>query len=64
MDRKMKIYRDSSGNLINIGEWDYAIFNGIETNPLPDGAAIEEADVVTGYDGGLYLSDDPRASNL
>lgn len=60
----MKIYKDSSGNLINIGEWDYAIFNGIKTNPIPDEAISEDADIVTGYDGGLYLTDDPRASNL
>ena len=59
----MKIYKDSDGNLINIGEWDYAYSNEVATNPLPEGATSEEADVVTGYDGGLYLADDQRANN-
>lgn len=52
----MTIYKDSDGNVINIGDWDD--LDG--QNPLPDGAYTETADVVTGYDGGLYLSDDPR----
>lgn len=52
----MMIYRNSDGELINIGEWDD--FNG--DNPLPDGAYSEDAVVVTGYDGGLYLATDPR----
>jgi hypothetical protein len=55
----MIIYRDKDGSLINIGKWED--MDG--TNPLPDGAYSEEAEVVTGYDGGLYLADDPRANN-
>lgn len=52
----MKVWRDSNGELINIGEW-----KSLEgDNPLPDGAYEEESEVVEGYDGGLYLSDDPR----
>lgn len=63
----MKIYRDSKGNCINIGDWDYVtqIEDGVEVhlNPLPDGAYEDEAEVITGWDGGLYLADDPRANN-
>ncbi len=29
-------------------------------NPLPDGAYEAEADIIEGWDGGLYASDDPR----
>lgn len=52
----MKIYKDANGNLINIGEWDD--LGG--TNPLPSGAYEEDAEIVTGPDGGLYLASDPR----
>lgn len=52
----MKIWRDAEGNVINIGEWDD--LEGL--NPIPDGAYEEEAEVVEGYDEGLYLADDPR----
>jgi hypothetical protein len=56
MGRKMKVIKDKDGVVINIGDWDDAA----GTNPLPDGAYEDEAEVVTGYDGGLYLADDPR----
>lgn len=62
----MKIYRDANGNVINIGEWDYCIVRDPDTgedvmhNPLPAGAYEDEAEVVAGWDGGLYLADDPR----
>ena len=52
----MKIYRDKNGVCINIGEWD----DQKGQNPLPEGATEHDAEVVTGYDGGLYLVDDPR----
>lgn len=52
----MKIIKDKDGNLINIGDWDD--MGGI--NPLPKDFVESEAEVVIGYDGGLYLSDDPR----
>jgi len=52
----MKIIKDKDGNLINIGDWDDV--DG--ANILPDGATEHDAEVVTGYDGGLYLADDPR----
>lgn len=55
----MKIIKDKNGNLINIGDW-----NSHEgSNPLPEGATEHDAEVVTGYDGGLYLADDPRRLN-
>lgn len=56
MGNKMKIYRDIDEKCINIGDWD----NKEGKNPLPEGATEFDAEVVTGYDGGLYLVDDPR----
>lgn len=53
----MKIYRDKDGNCINIGDWDDK--EGL--NPIPDGAYEDEAEVIKGWDGGLYVADDPRA---
>jgi hypothetical protein len=32
----------------------------VARNPMPDGAFEAEAEVVKGYDGGLYLTTDPR----
>lgn len=62
----MVVYRDSEGNLINIGEWDYQISfeddgTAIVHNPLPEGAYQDEADIIVGADGGLYEAGDPRA---
>jgi hypothetical protein len=56
MGSKMKIYRNANNVVINIGEWDDK--DGL--NPLPEGATEHDAEVVIGYDGGLYLADDPR----
>jgi hypothetical protein len=56
MDSQMKIIKDKDGNLINIGDWN----DNQGQNPLPQGATEHDAEVVTGYDGGLYLADDPR----
>lgn len=39
------------GRVINIGPWDD--LNG--TNPMPDGAVVEEREVVQGEDGGWYV---------
>lgn len=61
MGGKMKIIRDKDGNLINIGDWDYMVDDGVERNPLPDGAYEEDAEVVTNPDGARYLVSDPRA---
>lgn len=52
----LKIIRDKDGNLININDWD----SKEGKNPLPEGATEQEAEVVKGYDGGLYLADDPK----
>ncbi|WP_107341609.1 hypothetical protein [Agrobacterium pusense] len=95
----MKVYFDTSGKIINIGEWDFMeetvfveedfeteeegessvlgadgnpltksvrvvnkkiVERVIQRNPLPDGAFESTADIVEGWDGGLYTSDDPR----
>lgn len=32
----------------------------VVTNPLPEGAYEDEAEIVTGWDGGLYEATDPR----
>lgn len=61
----MKIYRNELGECINIGEWDYQIdLNGHVCNPLPANATEDDADVVTGWDGGLYLASDPRQTKF
>ncbi len=52
----MKIIRDKDGLLINIGDWD----DQEGKSPLPEGATEHDAEVVKGYDGGLYLADDPK----
>jgi len=61
----MKIYRNAEGKCINIGDWDYQveIVDGVEIikNPLPTDAMERDEEVVVGWDGGLYASDDPRA---
>lgn len=57
----LKIYRDKEGKLINIGEWEFMNNGEIDLNPLPDDAYAEQAEIVEGYDGGLYLADDPKA---
>lgn len=60
----MKIYRNAEGKCINIGDWDYQveIIDGVEIirNPFPEKATEHDAEVVSGYDGGLYLTDDPK----
>jgi hypothetical protein len=76
---KMKVIRSSTGAIINIGDWDYCeqeipsllldakgqpIQKKERLNPLPEGAYEDEADIVRGYDGGLYEASDPRAASL
>lgn len=59
----MKIYRDTNAKCINIGAWDYKItqnlVNGqivdVETNPLPEGAYEDDAEVLQREDGSLYV---------
>jgi hypothetical protein len=65
MDRivtEMKIIKDANGAIINIGEWQFGHQDetGAWSNPMPDGAVEDTADIVEGWDGGLYASDDPR----
>ena len=48
----MIIYRDQNGDVVHIGKW----FN----DNLPEGWQEDQAEVVVGWDGGLYLADDPR----
>lgn len=57
----MKIYRNKDNVCINIGEWDTQTIDGIERNPLPKDAVESDEEVITGWDGGLYAYDDPRA---
>lgn len=59
------VWRDKDGKVINIGEWDYQIQSDGEgmmvfMNPAPLGATSKEEEVVYGWDGGLYVKDDPR----
>ncbi|NBU72071.1 MAG: hypothetical protein EBS53_11605 [Bacteroidetes bacterium] len=58
MGSKMKIYRDENGRCVNIGEW-----NNLEgKNPMPDNLTESDEEVIIGWDGGLYVHDDPRAN--
>jgi hypothetical protein len=63
------VIKDSDGNVINIGEWDYQVDTVtnddgtdivVELNPMPEGAYEDNVEVVTGWDGGLYEANDPR----
>jgi len=52
----MKTIYDSTGLLINIGEWDYKIItddegNEVIGNPLPEGAIYKDEEVITNEDG-------------
>jgi len=59
----MKVIKSADGVLLNIGDWDFEIDkDGQPQNPMPLGAVETEEEVVVGYDGGLYLADDPRAA--
>lgn len=70
-----KIWRDTDGRLIHIGEWDYKyqdrkteligasgrpVRKEVPTHLPPVGAYETERDIVEGFDGGLYEADDPR----
>ena len=62
-----KIIKDQDGNVINIGEWDYKIItdeSGQEkiTNPLPDGAYEEQAEIETLEDGSRVLASESYAA--
>tara|TARA_R110000803_G_scaffold160902_1_gene224744 strand:+ start:1744 stop:1941 length:198 start_codon:yes stop_codon:yes gene_type:complete len=60
-----KVFLDADGHCINIGDWDYRkqvneLGETVTTNPIPEGVTESYAEVVTGWDGGIYLSTDPR----
>ncbi|PJX09075.1 hypothetical protein CQW32_17635 [Pseudomonas putida] len=62
----MKVYRNSRGEVRNIGDWNYLITqdedgNDVINNPLPDSYVESDEEVITGWDGGLYVLGDPRA---
>ncbi|MFW1826412.1 hypothetical protein [Acinetobacter sp. ULE_I092] len=53
---KIIVFRDESGRIVNIGEWDSLITedeNGalIINNPLPDGLTTQMEDIVINKDG-------------
>lgn len=55
-----KVYRDSNGTVINIGDWDYMITldeNELEiiNNPLPENATITQEEIEYAEDGGLRV---------
>lgn len=57
----MTVIRDSDGNVINIGDWDYRMTisddgNKIALNPLPDGASSATESVNTYSDGSRAVS--------
>ena len=63
------VIRDADGRVINIGPWDHGwqwMADGddpptlVETNPPPPGAWEDDTAVVSGWDGGLYATDDIR----
>lgn len=63
----MKVYRNSRGEVRNIGDWNYLITqdedgNDVINNPLPDSYVESDEEVITGWDGGLYVKGDQRAN--
>lgn len=75
---KRKVIRNMDGAIINIGEWDYVyvdeptallnrdgqpITKRKALNPLPEGAYEDDADIIEGWDGGLYEVGDPRSEH-
>jgi len=64
-----KIYRDIDGKCINIGEWDLKINLTLPEdervmNPIPEGAYEDDAEIIIGWDGGLYLANDPNGNQV
>lgn len=65
-----EVWRDKTGALINIGAWDFHEVTTedeqgrpytIISNPIPEGAYQDVAEIVVGWDGGKYEAGDPRA---
>lgn len=62
---KAKVIRDSTGKVINIGDWDYMEEKIIDIktntpasiihNPLPDGVTFSEEEIEATPDGGLKV---------
>lgn len=57
---KSKIYRDTLGAVMHIGEWneDPDPETGEARNPLPKGVYADTAEIATGPDGGRYVTAD------
>lgn len=53
----LKVYRDASGTVINIGDWDYQyqfdyeLGEDVAANPLPAGATFADGEVEIMPDG-------------
>lgn len=68
----VKVWRDASGDVVNIGEWDYAVeslpvadpgpdgarFVDVATNPVPAGVSWQVEEVFQREDGGLAAAAD------
>lgn len=59
---EMPVIKSADGEVINIGAWDYCHVENdagdlVETNPLPEGAYEDVAEVVKTADGGLRVAD-------
>lgn len=55
-----RIYRDSNGNVINVGEWqriDAVAEDGTvyQTNPIPSGTTFSDEEVEIRSDGSLVI---------
>ncbi|MBP8005496.1 MAG: hypothetical protein KAZ18_01170 [Acinetobacter sp.] len=53
-----KVYRDSNGKVINIGEWNYMTTfdedsNEVINNPIPAGSTFNDEEIRVLSDGGL-----------
>jgi hypothetical protein len=66
----MKVFRNASGVVRNIGEWDYMPSRDVDengdivmiiNNPLPTHYVESDEEVTEGWDGGLYVVGDPQA---
>ncbi len=67
---KMKVYRTEQGDVINIGEWELGeeviqkedgTYETVYRNPIPERSTFSDEEVIVGWDGGLYVHNDPRA---
>lgn len=56
----MKIYRDSNGEVVHIGDWNEREPTG-KQRPIPEGWVEDTADVVSDAQGGLVVKENYRA---